>query len=189
MQFLNILYNILVSPSQEFRVVSIGPVPKNALLAYGTAIVLIVSGLGVIYSPFVSSTEGLLFKILFAAITGLIFWLFTALVFSTTAYIFGMRGRPQTFLILTAYAVLPWIFLPVVMLFKGILGAFGNTIVIFGSLGIWLWSVILFLMALKYTYNLTLERVLLAGTIPILMTFIGISWLSGFFYNLVQFFS
>lgn len=189
MQFLNIAYNILVHPSQEFKVVSVGPVPKDILLAYGAVIVFLVSGIGVLYSPMIATTSGLFLKFLLSATTGLILWLFTGTVFSTAAYIFGTRGRPQTLLILTAYATLPWVLLPSVMLFKGTLGAFGQTISILGSLGIWLWTVILFLMALRYTYNLTLERVLLAAGLPIMMTFLGIGWISGFFFNLVKFLS
>jgi hypothetical protein len=187
-QFLNIVYNILFHPTQEFRVVAIGPVPKDLLLVYSILFVLFISGMGIIYSPMVISTDGLAFKILISALTGLLFWLFSGAVFSITAFVFGRRGRPLTLLILTGYATLPWLFLPVMMQFKAF-GAIGNTIAIFGSLGLWLWSTILYLMAIKYTYELSLERILLAASLPILMAFLGLSWVGGFFFNLAQFFS
>lgn len=189
MRLLDILYNILFYPSHEFKVVSMGPVPKDYFLGLGTIIVVLVSSIGVLYSPFVYSTEGLFFTMILAAISGLVFWLFTVSVFSTAAYIFGGRGRPQTLLILTAFATLPWIFLPVVMLFKSALGTFGHTISIFASLGLWIWTAILFLMAIKYTYNLSLERLLLAASLPLLMAFLGITWAGGFFFNLFKFLS
>jgi hypothetical protein len=189
MQFLDIFYNVLFHPSQEFRVVSIGPVPKDRLLAYALVLVIVTSALGVIYSPMVFSTDGLMLKLILAATSGLIFWLFTAALIAMTAYIFGQRGRPQTVLILTAYATLPWLFLPVTMLFRDSFGSFGHTISVFASLGIWLWSAILFLMALKFAYSLTLDRILLVALLPILMTFLGLSWLCGFFFNLIQFLS
>lgn len=190
MQFLNIVYNILVSPTQEFRVVSLGPVPKEKLLIYAVGIVVIISALGAIYSSSGAFTlDGFIIRLMLSAFVGIIFWLFTGAVFSTAAYVFGVNGRPQTLLILTAYATLPWIFLPVVIQFKGFLGSFGNTISIFGALALWLWTTILFLMAIKYTYSLSLERILLAACLPILMTFLGISWVGGFFFNFLQFFS
>jgi Yip1 domain len=189
MQLLNIIYNILLSPAQEFRVVALGPVPKERLLGYSLLFVGIISAGGVIYSPVVHSTDGLMLKVLLSALTGLVFWLFTAGIYATTAYTFGIHGRPRTLLILTGYATLPWIFLPVAVLFKGFLGTFGQTISVFASLGIWLWAAILFLMALKHTYSLTIERVLLIAAIPLLMAFLGIAWVGGFFFNLIQIFS
>ncbi len=189
MQFLDIFFNVLFHPSQEFRVIAIGPVPRDRLLAYGLVLVLVTSALGVVYSPMVFSTDGLMLKLMLAATSGTIYWLFTAALIAMTAYVFGERGRPQTLLILTAYATLPWLFLPVAMLFRDSLWGFGHTISIFASLGIWLWSAILFLMALKFTYNLTLDRLLLAATVPLLMAFLGLSWVGGFIFNLIQFLS
>jgi hypothetical protein len=188
MQFLDIIYNVLVSPSQEFRVISKGPVPKDTLFAYATLIVFLVSGVGALYSPFVNSTDGLVLRVMFSCISGLIFWIFTGSVFSMAAYVFGERGRPQTILILTAYATLPWIFLPIIMLFKGFLGAIGHSIAIFALLGLWLWSSVLFLIALKATYNLSLERIILVACLPILMTFLGLAWFGGFLLNTFKFF-
>lgn len=189
MQFLSIVYNVLFHPTQEFRVISMGPVPKDLLLAFATGIVLFVSGTGVVYSPMVQSTQGLMFKLVMSSLSGLLFWLFSTAVFASAAYVFCRRGRPQTLLILTGYATLPWIFLPVVMLFKGTFGAVGNTVAVFGSLGLWLWSAVLYLMAIKYTYDLTLDRILLAACLPLLMAFLGFSWVGGFFFNLAMFLS
>lgn len=189
MQFLYIFYNILFHPSQEFRVVSMGPVPKDVLLAYGSIIILVVSAMGVVFSPLNDTADGLVFKMILSAVGGLLFWLLTGLIFSTTAYVFGDRGRPQTFLILSAFATAPWVLLPILMLFKHVLGGFGNFIAITGSLGLWLWSAVLFLMAIKYTYNMSLDRVLLITAIPGMMSFLWFSWVWGFFFNLFQFLS
>lgn len=190
MRFLDIFYNILFHPAQEFKVVAIGPVPKDLLLAYSAIIVIVVSAIGVVYTPMASATtEGITFHMLLAGFSGIVFWVVSGSIFALTSYIFCQRGRPMTLLILTGYATLPWLFLPVTMLFKDVLGSIGNTIAIMGALGLWLWTTVLYLMALKYTYSLSLERVFLAASLPLLMSFLGVSWVGGFFFNLIQFFS
>ncbi len=188
MSFLTLFYNILLNPSETMLDISDGAASKDRLLGYATLIVLVVSALGGIYSPFNATAAGLPFKILLAGISGLLCWVFTGTVIATTAYVFGKNGRPQTILSLTALATMPWLFLPVAMLFKP-LGSVGYGVAIIISLGLWAWSTILFLMAVKHTYHLTLERVLLATSLPILMTFLGIAWVSGFFINLFKFLS
>lgn len=189
MSFLETFYGILFAPVETFSGVSETTGFKSASFFGGLFIVIIISGFAALYGPGNSLLGWLPFKIAVSALSGVIFWLVCGCIFALAAYVFGMKGRPQTLLTLTAYATLPWVFIPVLILFKSSLGTFGGVIESFGVLGLWIWSMVLFLMALRFTYHLSLDRVLLAAALPFLMMFIGLAWVSGFFLNLFQLFS
>lgn len=185
LQFLDVFYNTLFHPVQLYRAIGHEEVEgKDRLVFYGVIIVALASSGAAVAMPAASSVTWLLFQVIMAALCGLMVWLFTAMTFATAAYVFGNRGQPQVFLILSAFATLPCLFLPVIMQFKEPLGSVGNVLGFFGSLVVWIWSLGLFLMAIKFAYRMTVTRVMLALLLPVTMTLLGLVWTSNVLYNL-----
>lgn len=187
--FLETIYSTLFRPAPLFRGLAMEAPLRGRTLIYGMIIVLLVSSLGSLVSPFTLDADALVFQMVFGALAGFGLWLFTGGLFSLVAYVFQGHARPQLLLTLTAYATLPWILLPIVVLFKGQLGGVGSVLMVAGCFALWVWSSLLFLAALKYTYHLTLDRVILVSGLPLMMGVIGFAWVCGFFANLVQFLS
>ncbi len=158
---------------------------KSRLLLIAFGIVVCISALGALFASGSHSFGSLAINLFISVLLGLICWLFTGAVFAMMGYIFGKQGHPITFLVLTAYALLPWMFLPPLMLLKES-GGIGMAVAVLGGFGLWLWNGVLFMAALKFTYSLTVDRLLLAAGIPLLMAFLGFVWVGGFFINLFQ---
>lgn len=184
---LDAVYQTLFHPVSQFKRIAIGPVSRDRLLLLSALVVLSVSAMGITYATGATSFGWLLMRGVMSAVGGIILWLITGSIIATAAYVFGLRGRPVTLLILTGLAMLPWIFLPVFGLFKlsGALVPPLSAVGILGALSLWIWSGFLFWMAVRYTYNLSLERLFLAIGLPLLMSFLLFLWVGQFFAKLI----
>jgi Yip1 domain len=126
-----------------------------------------------------------LFSAAFAGLTGMGIWLLTGLTFASIAYCFRSQGKPLLLLTLTGYAVLPWLFLGPLFLLRNTLGVVGELVHVTGLILLWVWSTVLFLLALQKTYNLSMDRVLLMGLVPVLAGTLGWVWLFQVFSSLL----
>ncbi|MDD3151055.1 MAG: YIP1 family protein [Candidatus Gastranaerophilales bacterium] len=124
------------------------------------------------------------FSLLSTAIGGIISWLFFGFFVEIMASIFGKSGNIRTFLILSAFALLPWIFLAPIELLKNnpsiVTGFFG---ILFGLI-VWLRTVMLFLRAIAKTYETTVRKTLYFVLIPFIGSIIYFHWFIGFFTTL-----
>jgi hypothetical protein len=185
--FLDLTYDVLFHPIRAFRTVADETPPRNRWLGYALIILVFVSGSGPILSSIgkANSFGGLVFSIPMLSLWGLFIWFFMALVMAMLGYIFRGQTSMKTFLTLSALATLPWIFLGPIILLKHTAGILGSIVGAFGVLVIWLWTVVLFAMAVSITYRLTVDRLILFLILPLMMGLVYCAWFVGFIANLI----
>lgn len=182
--FLDNFYEVLFSPDKAFS-----KLRENPPLFQGFLLVLFISILGPLLSFKVFNgpiTLAWLSLSIFGAILfGVLSWLFFAFFLDLIASIFGQSGRIKTFLTLSAFALIPWIFLGPIELFKTA-GLVADIFAIFLGLFVWLWVVILVIKAIIKTYQLSFGKTLTLILVPFLGSFLTFYWTIGFFTTLFQ---
>lgn len=180
--FLDNFYGILFSP-----VITFDKLKENQPLFQSFLIILFVSILGSVLN-FKPTTEGIIWLglgIIIKAFIGIISWLFLAFFLDIIASVFKNSGKIKAFLTLSAFALIPWMFLGPVELFKtgGILGHFLSILL---GLAIWLWVIVLTVIAINKAYDLSFGRTLVLLLIPFLGGCLALYWTLGFFTTLSQ---
>lgn len=175
--FLENFYGTLFYPTQTFE-----KLRENPTLLTGLAIVSAIS----IINPLIGASEATPFMALglvATAFSGIIKWAVFAFFIELVAAIFKKGGKIEILLTLTAYALLPWVFMGPAALFKtgglpvGLIG-------IIAGIAIWIWSTVLTFFAVMKAYDLSSERVIMLVFIPLLGFFIFSDWIVGFFFTL-----
>jgi len=180
--FLDNIYGIIFSPRETFEKLF-----QNPSLIQGFVIVAVVSILGTLLN-FECYRGGqcvflLGFKTITSAIGGIISWLFFASFIELVASVFKQSGKIKEFLCLSAFALVPWIFVaPVELLKTG--GVPGGVFGILIGLGIWIWVTVLIFMALIRTYNLSFGRTVILLVMPFFAGFLAFNWITGFFVTM-----
>lgn len=181
--FFETIYGVLFYPNETFDDLKHDPPILQAL-----GIVIAVS----ILNPLISSSSGpdqslgwFVFILFNAGISGLIKWVFFAAFVEALASIFKKGGQIKVFLTLSAFALLPWIFIgPVSLLKTG--GIFTSLIGIIFGLAIWLWTTVLTIFAAMKAYEISSGRILLLVSAPFIGGVIFFNWIIGFFSTLIQ---
>ncbi|MEB3245361.1 MAG: YIP1 family protein [Vampirovibrionales bacterium] len=207
LDFLTLFYGTLFKPIETFKnVAALTQDPRydqtiSWLLVGAAALVAAVS----ITSPLAdvmaqSSKLGAmgnpLFQMPIAAIIGLVNWAALAGVFALMAYGFTGHARYRIFLVLSGFALLPFLLqAPIALLFQGHISGegLGFNLALAGSIIglvamfiVWLWSGILFMLALGTAYNMSFERTLIAILTPNLLLVLGATGLIAFFMQLAR---
>lgn len=186
--FLDTLYSTLFHPISTFRALGETTPMHNRALFYALFTVIFVSAIAPLVK--MANTGGqpadLVFAIPVSMISGVIIWAFMGLVTGLLAYAFTGQARTRTFLALSGLAVLPWILMGPVSILKFGIGPIGAGLCIFGALLIWLWSVLLFGLALMNAYRMTIERALILLATPFVAQLILLGWTMGFAGNIRQ---
>jgi hypothetical protein len=186
--WLDLFYAAMFHPVRTFKSIAAEEQPGNRLLFYALLSVLLVS----VTAPMVhianvgGSPSGLVVSMPFSALVGLLIWGFMALVIALLAYAFSGEARIRTFLILSGLATLPWIFMGPISLFKIGIGVTGLVLCALLGLIVWLWTIVLFALAIMTTYRMTAERVLIVLATPFAMMMVFIGWIVGFIRNIIH---
>ncbi len=181
--FFETVYGVLFYPGKTFDELKENPPIMQALVI--VAVISILNPL-INFSFPASQNPGWLIFILFSAgISGIVKWFFFAAFVEALACIFKKGSKFKNFLTLSAFALLPWIFIGPVSLLKtgGIFAGF--TAILFG-LVIWIWTTVLTVFAAMKSYEISSGRVLLLIAIPFIGGIIFFNWIIGFFETLVQ---
>lgn len=175
--FLENVYGTLFSPGETFE-----RLKQNTNLITGLLVVILISAIKPLLN--ITSISAIMsFGVMSAMFFGIIKWFVFAFFIEMIACAFQKGGRIESFLTLSAFALLPWMFLAPVALFKtgGILtGLLG----VFVGIGLWIWATILILFAIVRAYEISSERVLLLIVAPLLGGLIALDWIVGFFTTL-----
>jgi len=182
-KFFDNFYGVLFKPSETFD-----KLKENPNLIQGFIIVVLISILSPVLSFSINSAQNPLvqgLELINASFWGLLSWLFFASFLEVIAGIFKKGGKTKIFLCLSAFALLPWIFLAPASLFKtgGLLFKFTGVII---GLASWLWSTILTAYAIMKTYDISPQRVITFILIPFLGGLLSFYWFFGFFTTLIQ---
>ncbi len=108
------------------------------------------------------------------------------LLISLLSYAFTAQTRIHTFLILSGLATLPWLFMGPISLLKIGIGVPGLILCAVLGMAVWLWSIVLFALAVIATYQMTIDRVLIVLAMPLLMMLVFFGWVFGFINNVFQ---
>jgi hypothetical protein len=186
--FLDILYDTLFHPIITFRALDETEATNPQFLFYALAAIITVSALAPLIQLANTGGDlgGLPLGIPVSTLIGVAVWGFMGLATGLWAYAFTGHARIRTFLTLSGLATLPWILMGPVSVLKFGLGPMGAAIAVLGALLIWLWSVLLFGLALMITYRMTIERALIILATPFTTQLILLAWIFGFFGNVRQ---
>jgi len=176
MSFLDLLYGTLFHPIKTFRQLS---APNNApqgILVSAICCVALISIVNIVVDQILSkgSAMSLSYLIPIEIVVGLLKWLWMAGVLALIAYVFSGKAHYETFLKLSALALLPGLLLcPVVLISQSFqYGAWSTFGAIFLGLVFFLlriWSSLLFVLALIETYSMSVGRAFLCLLIPIML--------------------
>ncbi len=175
--FLENFYGTLFYPADTFE-----KLKSNPSLLTGLAIVGLVSMLNPVLRAD-EITPLLSVGLISVSFGGIIKWAFFAFFIEILACIFNRGGKIEILLALSAYALLPWIFIAPIALFKtggllaGLLGALAG-------IAVWIWTTALTVFAVMKAYDISSERVLLLIFVPLLGFIIFFDWIIGFFSTL-----
>lgn len=182
-KFFDNFHGVLFNPSETFD-----NLKENPQLIQGFIIVIFVSILNTVLQFSIDSGSNAFiqgFNLINASFWGLLSWLFFASFLEIIASIFKKGGKTKIFLCLSAFALIPWIFIAPASLFKTG-GLLFKVLGILIGLASWLWSTILTAYAIMKTYDISAPRVITFILIPFLGGILSFYWFFGFFATLIQ---
>lgn len=181
--FFETIYGVLFQPNETFEELKKDPPILEAL-----GVVIVISILGPILDlsfPTAKNLPLFIFFLFNAGFFGIIKWVFFAAFVEAVAAIFKKGGKIKIFLTLSAFALVPWIFIgPVSLLKTG--GLLSSLIGILFGLAIWVWTTVLTIFAAMKAYDISSGRVLLLIVIPFIGVILFFNWMAGFFKTLFQ---
>ena len=188
----DLISGTLLSPKSLFDYLADSPITlQQPYLWFSLLIVLLVSA-GIPIHMAIGAGElpwtTTLYSVTFAPVGGVIAWFSTAALFASLGFVFQSKTRLIALLTLTGFATLPWIFLGPARLLSEALPEPAGLILGLPLYGlIWLWSVVLFLLAIGVVFKLSLDRLLIFLALPMGMMLLCFNWLLGFFDTLARF--
>ena len=181
--FFEKIYGVLFYPNETFE-----DLKQNPPIVEALGIVIAISILNPVINSSLLTTKSLgwfVFNLFGAGFGGIIKWLFFAAFIEALASVFKKGGKYKIFLTLSAFALVPWVFIgPVTLLKTG--GIFASLLGILFGLAIWIWTTALTIFAAMKTYEISSGRVLLLVSIPFIAGILFFNWIIGFFSTLVQ---
>ncbi|HSA06832.1 MAG TPA: Yip1 family protein [Candidatus Gastranaerophilales bacterium] len=181
--FFETIYGALFYPRQTFE-----EIRQNPPIIHALGIVILISVLNPIINASFLNNQNLgwfVYSLFSAGLGGIIKWVFFAAFIEALASIFRKGGNFKIFLALSAFALLPWVFIgPVTLLKSG--GILTGLIGILFGIAIWVWSTVLTVFAVMKSYEISSGRVLLLISIPLIGAVIFFNWIIGFFTTLTQ---
>lgn len=186
--FPDLLYGTLFQPLKTFSGMAAAVHPGNRPLFYALVSVLLTSSL----MPVVQMAQmggdpaDLTFSIPISALGGLIAWIGAGTLTALAAYAFTGKARFRMFLLLSGLALLPGLLLgpvsllgigpePVALLLRAL-----------PTLLIWVWSSLLFALAIMATYEMSIERVFIILCMPVFVLLAGLGGVISFIGMLLQ---
>ncbi len=180
------VYNVILHPKETFEELKANPDISSAIIIM-SFVTFFIYTLNYDFYPEGFSIFAYLFSSLFVVINGLIWWLLLGVFFEMAAKIFDKSGHLQTYLCISAYAVLPLIFLAPLNLLKysGGLGYFFSVIF---ELLLYFWVIYLFAKTLQIAYDLTFSRVIMLIFLPFAGSVVALHWAMGIISKIVYMF-
>lgn len=184
-KLLDTLYGILFHPKATMNLIAEQEKPPLILAAMWVAVVSFLA-------PFIqvalveSDTQLLFLTAPLAVITGIVSWVFINMLIASLAYAFNRHFHIKTLLTLSGLATIPWVLMGPALLLKTGLGDPGKLLFVLAGTAIWVWTVLLFGLAIAKVYQANFIRVSIILTMPFGMSLVLLAWLIGFIGNAQQ---
>lgn len=181
--FFENLYGILFQPTETLE-----HLKQNLQIREALVIVVAISILEPVLNASLWDGRSLnmfVFTLFNAGFMGLFKWLFLAAFIEGLASIFKKGGNFKTFLVLSAFALTPWILIgPVTLLKTG--GILFKLLGILTGIAVWAWTTILTIYAAMKSYDISSGKILLLLAVPFFGGILCINWVIGFFTTLIK---
>lgn len=174
---LNIFYGILFNPVETMKSFSYEKWYKMP------AFLMLLASLFLLILTNTNYDLGTLFLFFSKTTNLLIYWIFFAFFVDLLAKIFQSQSHFEKLLSLTSLAYIPWIFLAPLKLLKST--NFSSLAVIL-ILGVWLWTVILQILAISETYDISRKKAIIVMFIPFIASILYWVWSVDFFVKIFQ---
>ena len=181
-KFMETFYGILFHPVETFRNFQCQNSYKLPLIT----VCIISLFLFLLKNPGLQFTFGTLLNIVTNTF-GLIFsWIFFAFFIDLIARIFQQESKYTRLLTLTAFALVPWIFIAPMKLLKNI-NEYTSTLGSILLIGIFIWTITLQILAVSETYQIPRKNAIMIIFVPFLGGLLNIFLITDFFSKLIQF--
>lgn len=124
------------------------------------------------------------FLLIFKIILILVAWALTGLFLEYIAKIFSRDCGLNNILFNTSFAMVPYIFFAPLDILKHS-GDTGYTIGAIAEMFLYLWIIVLYALAIKKSYDISIARSFMMILLPFIGTFFAISWAIGFITKMV----
>jgi len=175
MSFLDLVYGTLFHPIKTFRQLS-APNGHQGVLISAIICVALTCIVDTVVEQILSKgpVTPLSYLIPLKIIVGMIKWLWMAGMLAVAAHVFSGRALYEPFLQLSGLAFLPELLLsPVVLIVQSLqYGSWATFATIFLGLVaflLWIWSSLLFVLALVETYSMSVGRAFLCLLLPLML--------------------
>ena len=181
-KYISNIFNVLFSPKEAFETLKAETTMPLAIATIGWTNSIFFFARHRVSSGFWGDAA-FLATYVFSMLGILFVWFASGLFFEFTARIFSKSGRLRTLLTLSAYSLLPYIFVAPFELMK----KFSPTGYFFGTkleILLYLWVIILYARALEKTYEIKFSSSLSLIFLPLLAVEFAVIWLIGTLFNL-----
>lgn len=130
------------------------------------------------------------FSLITYVIFSLVSWVFVAAIIDGLATVFAKKQNFDVLMVLTAFSLVPWIFMGPIEMFKSAgfegIGIIGYLLGIILAVFLWFWTTVLFLSAVSKAYDFSGGKALLLTIMPFLGSIIAFFWFVGFITNFIN---
>lgn len=185
-EFFQNIYNVLFSPKEFFEDEN-----SNISIRLAVGLVIVMTVINKSADAIIDNTMSnwaYILSLIFGIIGSILFWFLFGLFFEYIAKIFDRGGNLAKLLYLSAFAMVPAIFFAPLNLIKQA-GELGYIIsVILGGI-FYIWIFILYALAVKNAYKITLARSFMLIFLPIISSILAIYQFVGFYHKMLYIFS
>lgn len=179
-EFYEKFYDLLFSPSKAFDNLEYDkPYKMPLLIVLLTSSVFFLTNIKVMFTPFE------LFGLAGAWLSAVIYWLFFCLFVNSCAQMFNLKSNYSKLLTLSALSTVPWLFLAPLKLLKAF-SPVSSEIAVFFILIVWIWTIVLQVLAISRTYDIPSKNAIGIIIIPFLGFIVYTVWIFDFFIKMAQ---
>ncbi|MDD3594534.1 MAG: YIP1 family protein [Candidatus Gastranaerophilales bacterium] len=179
-EFFEKFYDILFAPSKVFESISYDkPYKMPLLVVLLTSSVVFLTNIKVTFTPFE------LLGLTGSWLSAVIYWLFFCLFVNLCAQMFNLKSNYSKLLTLSALATVPWLFLAPLKLLKAF-SPLSSEIAVFFILIVWVWTVVLQVVAISRAYDIPSKNAIGIIIIPFLGFVVYTVWIFDFFLKIAQ---
>ncbi|MBR6163028.1 hypothetical protein IKQ26_03935 [bacterium] len=176
-EYLENVFNLIFSPIKFFNGEEITVSTRQALGTVVLVSAFTVFGNGIadksVFEPFFP------FTFFFIIIGIAILWFLTGLFIEFIAKIFSNENRLNKILFYTSFAMIPYIFFaPLDVLKKS--GEMFYTVGVIAETLLYLWIIVLYAMAIKKAYQISIARAFMMLSLPFISVFFALTWAISF---------
>lgn len=174
---LNIFYGILFNPVETMKSFACEKPYKIPV------VIIMLASLFLLILTNSTYDTGTIFIFISKTANLFIYWVFFAFFVDLMSKIFNNQSRFERLLVLSSLAYTPWVFLAPLKLLKNTNFSTLATLLI---LAIWLWTIVLQILAISEAYGISRKKAIIVMFIPFIASILYWIWTVDFFVKIFQ---